>query len=287
MPKSKKSSKKKTSPKKKSTSKNIKKEISKKLDIKKVKDVKLPKVKISDSLKPALKIIGIVLLVVASLALIDLAVQYLNNDYSVAVVNGVRITKNEWHKRLETTYGPSIASQMIDDQIIESEAKEQDISIPEEEIDEEIDRIIESIGGEEAFGAALEANNITLEELRDQIRIDLLATELLAPDLEYTDEDLKDFFSQYSDVIFPNETAALEEGELLTFEDFKEETEEIFIQQEVQNRKATWLAEKKEEYQIQNNATSKPQYGFLTITTNIVNNLLEGTAKEEVVEETE
>lgn len=269
MPKSKKSTKKKTAP---------QKEISKKLDIKKVK---LPKVENMESLKPALKVIGIVLLIIVSLALIDLAVQYLNNDYSVAVVNGTRISKSKWHDRLETAYGSSVASQLIDDQIIENEAKKEDVSVSEEEIDQEVDRIVESIGGQEMFESALEANNITLEELRGQIEVDLLATAILAPDLEYTEEDVKDFFSQYSDVIFPEETGQLEEGELLNFEEYKEKTEEIFIQQEVQNRKATWLNEKRNEYTIQDNSMSKPKYGFLTITTNIVNNLLEGNATQE------
>ncbi len=269
MPKSKKSTKKKTAP---------KKEISKKLDIKKVK---LPKIENMESLQPALKVVGIVILIIASLALIDLAVQYLNNDYSVAVVNGVRIPKSEWHDRLETAYGSSVASQLIDDQIVRSEAKKADVSVSREEIDQEIERIVESIGGQEMFESALEANNITEEELREQIEVDLLATAILSPDLEYGEEDVIDFFSQYSDVIFPEETAELEEGELLNFEEYKEQTEEIFIQQEVQNKKATWLNEKRNEYRIQDNSTSKPRYGFLTIATNIVNNLLEGNASQE------
>jgi hypothetical protein len=271
MPKSKKSTKKETA------KKSTKKKGLKKVDLKKVK---LPKVKNVESLKPALKIIGIVILIIGSLALIDLAVQYFNNDYSVAVVNGVRIPKREWHERLETAYGASVATQLVEDEIIRLEAKKKDIVVSEEDIDAEVNRIVESIGGDEMFQSALEANNLTIEELRDQIETDLLTTEILAPDLEYEEKDVQDFFTQYSDVIFPEETAELEEGELLDFEEYKGETEEVFIQQEVQNLRASWIAEKKDEYKIQNNATSKPSYGFLTITTNIVNNLLEGMADQ-------
>ncbi|MFA7627999.1 MAG: hypothetical protein WCY37_01075 [Candidatus Dojkabacteria bacterium] len=288
MPK-KKSTSKKTTPKK-----NKIQDIKKKIDLKKItpkkidlKKVKLPKVKGLESFQPALKAVGIVVLIIASLALIDLGVQYLNNDYSVAVVNGNRISKNLWHERLAAAYGPSIASQLIDEEIITMEAKQADVSVTEEAIDTEIDLIIESIGGEEAFESALAANNLSREELRDQIRMDLLATELLAPDLEYTEEDVKEFFDQYSDVIFPEETAELEEGELLAFENYKERTEEVYVQQEVQNYKATWLAEKRAEYKIQDNSTGKPEYGFLTITTNIINNLLDQVSGEGTVEEAE
>ncbi|MDD4561381.1 MAG: hypothetical protein PHI80_03095, partial [Candidatus Dojkabacteria bacterium] len=107
---------------------------------------------------------------------------------------------------------------------------------------------------------------------------------ILTPTLEYEDEDVKDFFDQYSDVIFPTETAALEDGEKLDFDTFREETEEVFIQQEVQIQKSSWLSEKKAEYSVQDNSTDKPKYGFLTITTNIINNLLENLGSKEVEE---
>ena len=263
-----------------------KKETTSKKTEKKETSSKKMSVKIPESLKPATKIIGTVLIIVAALALVDLFVQYINNDFSVAVINGTRITRREWHNRLESAYGAGVASQMIEEKIIRLEAKKADITIEEEDIDEEIDRIIESIGGDEMFESALQANNITLEELRDQIEIDLLSTKILAPDLEYEEEDVIDFFNQYSDVIFPEETAALEEGEKLDFEAFREETEEIFIQQEVQMTRGAWMAEKMAEYNIQDNSTARPSYGFLTITTNIINNLLEGIGGDsEVVEE--
>ena len=136
------------------------------------------------------------------------------------------------------------------------------------------------------FESALEANNITLNELRDQIKVDLLATRILAPELQYEEQDVIDFFNQYSDVIFPEETAALEDGEKLDFETFRAEVEDIFIQQEVQMTRGSWMAERIAEYNIQDNSTARPSYGFLTITTNIINNLLEGIGGDsEVVEE--
>ena len=266
MPKSKKSTSKKTAPKK-------------KIDLKKIsidpKKIKLPKIEVKGNLKPVLKIVGMVLLIIGSLVLVDLAVQYLNNDCSVAVVNGTRISKNVWNDRLQKAYGSAVASQLIEDQIIKSEAKKADVSVSKEDIDKEVDRIVESIGGEELFNSALEANNITLAELKDQIEVDLLSTAILKPTLEYTEEDVKEFFNQYSDVIYPEETAELEEGAKLDFEKFKDDVEEVYVQQQVQAELNTWLGEKRAEYKIQDNSTGKPKYGFLTITTNIVNNLLD------------
>lgn len=216
--------------------------------------------------------------------LVDLFVQYLNNGYSVAVVNGTRISMNKYHKRLESSYGATIAKQLIDEQLINLEAKKADVTVSDEEIDERLNSIIESVGGEEAYAQALLANNITEAQLIDQIKLDELARKIIEPTLEYTEDDIKAFFEQYSSVIFPNESAALEEGEKLDYELYKDGVKDIFIQQEVENAKYTWLESLTGEYKIQDNSTSKPKYGVLSATINIVKNLLNETNSNTEVE---
>ena len=258
----------KSAPKKKETSKKKVKFVLKKPDFSKLKEGKW---------EPILKNVGLVLIIVGSFAAIDLLVQYLNNDYSVAVVNGVRVSESKWHKQLENTYGEAVATQLIEEEIVKQEAAKAEVTVTTEEIDERVQEIVDSIGGDEMFESALEANSITLEELKDQIELDLLTQKLLEPSLEYTDEDVKAFFEQYSDVIFPEDTALLEEGAKLIYDDYKEETEEIYKQQQVQTEASSWLTEKKSEYRIQNNATDKPGYGFLTTTRNIIQNISNNT----------
>lgn len=230
--------------------------------------------------KPVTKILGLVIIIISVFTLIDLGVQYLNNDFSVAVVDGLRISKSQWHKRLESSYGSTIAQQLIDEAVIQKEAKKADVTVSKEEVQGELDTIISSIGGQEAYDSALIANNITEEELKDQIELDLLITKILTPTLEYTDDDVKEFFNQYSDVIFPDETEALEDGEKLDYDELKERTLEVYIQQQVQSQKSSWLTEKEAEYKIQDNSTNKPAYGFLTTTRNIINNLLNSSKEE-------
>lgn len=221
--------------------------------------------------KPAL----IVLVVILAFFLIDFTVQYLNNGYSVAVVNGVRITKSEYHEKLEKLYGQSTAKQLIDEEIIRQEAQKADVKVEDEEVQTRLDDIISSIGGQESYEAALVANNLTEEELRDQIELDLILKNILEPSIEYTDDDVKAFFDQYSAVIFPNETAALEDGAKLDYELYKEETLDVYLQQEVENKKYTWIDGLYSEYRIQDNSVEKPKYGVFTTTVNIIKNLTE------------
>lgn len=214
-----------------------------------------------------------VLVVLVSFILVDFLVQYLNNDYSVAVVNGTRISRSKYHAKLESLYGQSVAKQMIDEEIIRQEAKNAGVQATKEEIQNRLDEIIRRIGGQETYEAALTANNLTEQELKDQIELDIITKKILEPSIEYTDEDVKAFFDQYSAIIFPNETAALEEGEKLDYEKFKDKTKDIFLQQEVENQKYTWIDGLYTDYKIQNNATEKPKYGILTTTINIFKNL--------------
>ncbi|HBB64511.1 MAG: Foldase foldase protein PrsA [candidate division WS6 bacterium GW2011_GWC1_33_20] len=244
----------------------------KNFDFKKIKFVKPDFKKIFKN--KVARIVAMILVVLVAFVLIDLFVQYLNNGYSIAVVDGSRISKNEYHKRLESLYGQTVASQLIDEELIKQEAKKTGITVTEEDIQVRLDEIIASIGGEETYQQALELNNITENELKDQIRLDLITQQIIEPTLEYTEDDVKAFFEQYSATIFPNETAALEEGEKLDYELYKVQVKDVYIQQEVENQKYTWLEGLYSKYRIQDNSTTKPKYGVLNATITIIKNIV-------------
>lgn len=230
--------------------------------------------------EPVLKTVGLTLIILGCFIGVDLLVQYLNNDYSVAVVNGERISNKEYYKLLDQAYGESISETLIEYSLIRQEAAKEGIELSQEEIDTELQNTIDYVGGEEAFEQVLAGNDITREDVIDQIELSLLTTKILTPTLEYTDEDVKDFFDEYSDLIFPDETDALEEGEKLDYDQYKDETEEVYINQLIEDKKSDWISGLKAEAKIQNNAVEKPKYGLLTVTKNIINNLVNATPEE-------
>jgi foldase protein PrsA len=148
---------------------------------------KLPKIKIKtpnfkfskESLKKYVKPIAIGVAVILAFILIDLFVQYLNNDYSIAVVNGSRISRDSYHKKLETLYGQTVAAQMIDENIIKQEAKKADISATKEEIQKELDTIISDVGGQETYESVLKANGIEEKALKDQLELNIITRKIM------------------------------------------------------------------------------------------------------------
>lgn len=217
----------------------------------------------------------LVLLILIFFVIIDFGVQYLNNDYSAAVVNGERITEREYYYRLDQAYGNAIISQLIDETLIRQEAEEEGVTVSEEEIQADLDDITEQVGGEEQLNLSLETYNLTMDDLKRQIEIDILSKKILEPTLEYSEEDVKAFFEQYSEAIFPEEAAELEEGELLDYETYKEETLEVFLQQEISTAQGPWLAGLATEAKIQNNVVDDPDYTFLGASRNIISNIFD------------
>ena len=216
-----------------------------------------------------------VLAVLVFFVLVDFGVQYLNNDYSAAVVNGDRITNKDYYYRLDQSYGSSVISQLIQEELILQEAKKEGVVATDEEIDADLADITDQIGGEEQLQLSLDAYNITTEDLKRQIELDILTRKMLEPTLEYTEDDVKAFFEDYSDVLFPDDAGQLEEGELLDYETYREQTLEAYIQQEVSNAMSAWLATLEAEASVQDNVIDKPNYKFLGATRNILTNIVD------------
>ncbi len=229
----------------------------------------------------------IVLLVLLFFVAVDFGVQYLNNDYSAAVVNGERITDREYYNRLDQSYGSSVVSQLIEEELILQEAEKQGVTVTEEEIKEDLADITEQVGGEEQLNLSLDAYNLSLEDLKKQIELDILKRKVLEPTIEYTQEDVMAFFEDYSELMFPEEAAELEEGELLDYESHKDETLDYFLQQEIETASSTWLTEVEENASIQNNVVDKPSYRLLGATRNIISNIWDRINSNEGNTETE
>jgi hypothetical protein len=208
-----------------------------------------------------------------SLIVVDFGVQYLNYHASAAIVNGKRIYMGEFHDKLVKDYGDTAISQMIDEKLIHSKAEQEGVEITEEDIDEEMKQLEEDYGGKEALDNQLEMNNTSREQLRDQIETILIVQKILGDDIEITEEEKKEFFEQYKDVLFSDNADP-------TYEEAEEKIEEILIEQKVSQELQPWLKEIKSEASIKNNISSPKDYEFLRITKAFVNDLIENVLPE-------
>ena len=71
----------------------------------------------------------------------------------VASVAGETITKDDLYNLLVEQSGAEALNSLIENKVIENEAKKEDIKIADKELDEELTDYIETYGGEELFNS--------------------------------------------------------------------------------------------------------------------------------------
>ncbi|MDF2789333.1 MAG: foldase [Neobacillus sp.] len=123
----------------------------------------------------------------------------LPKDKAVAKVDGEAISKDELYDVMVEQYGAATVEQLIADKIVDSEAKKEKVTITDEELNEEVDKLKESYGGEDVFNQMLESNNTTLEVLKEDLKNYLTIRKLLEPQIEITDEELQTYFEENKD----------------------------------------------------------------------------------------
>ena len=109
-------------------------------------------------------------------------------------MNGEPIAQTELYNRLVAQGGISMLDTLIREKLVEQAARQANVTVDPAEIDREIAKIRQQVGGEQAFQQALLKNNITLQQLRDYQVFRLRATKLIAPGISASDADLLLFF---------------------------------------------------------------------------------------------
>ncbi|WP_226678674.1 peptidylprolyl isomerase [Mesobacillus jeotgali] len=118
---------------------------------------------------------------------------------TAASIDGEKITKDELNTKLTEMYGADILDSLITNKVIEMEASKEKVKVTGNEIDEELTKLQESYGGEEAFASALEQNQVSMDRIREDIEIYLLAEKMIGPSIDVTEEEMKTYFDENKD----------------------------------------------------------------------------------------
>lgn len=122
-----------------------------------------------------------------------------------------------------------IVEEMVTQELLVQEAENADISISDEEIESQLEQVRSQFGSEEEFEEALEMDNITVEDLEEDIKTQLAIESLLEPeslaerDIDVSEEELE---AQY-------EMMEMQNPEVGDFEEVKPELEQQVQQQQL------------------------------------------------------
>lgn len=122
-------------------------------------------------------------------------------DEAVATVNGEVITERELYQELVRRGGREVLNQMITQRLIHQAARAADITVDEESIQAELERIQQQLPAGMSLEEALRESGMSMDQLLGDIRTNLMLRQLLSARVEITEEEMKEFFEQYKDFL--------------------------------------------------------------------------------------
>ncbi|MFO7173530.1 MAG: peptidylprolyl isomerase [Bacillota bacterium] len=119
----------------------------------------------------------------------------------VATVNGEVITKQELYDALVAQGGPQTLERLIQDRLVRQEARKAGVTVTAGEVQAEIDKIKEQMGGEAQFQFVLGQYGMTLEDLKQRVETNLYIKKILEPQIrqELTEEKLRQYFEEHKE----------------------------------------------------------------------------------------
>lgn len=122
---------------------------------------------------------------------------------NVATVNGTPVTRAALIERAlyETTAGADLLNEMVNELLVEQEAKAKSITVTKAETDARIKTIRDATPGEQ-FQLYLRMQSLTEKGLPGKVRIKLLVEKLLANQIQVSETEARAYYDQNKDQLF-------------------------------------------------------------------------------------
>ncbi len=117
---------------------------------------------------------------------------YLANKYMIAaMVNGKPISRIDVLRKLENQGGSQVLDEMISKELIFQDAKAKGVSVSNDEIEVELSKIREMVKAQGAdLDQLLAQENQTIDDVKENIRIQKLVEKLLGDSVKVSDEEV-------------------------------------------------------------------------------------------------
>ncbi|MFD1955037.1 peptidylprolyl isomerase [Paenibacillus thailandensis] len=141
---------------------------------------------------------------ISAVLAIALVVVLVNPPFSsgsdaVANVNGDKITKDELYDEMVAQGGSSTLGNMITMKLIEQAADDAGVTVTDADIDAEVTRLQDQVGGADALDSMLMQYNMTMDDLREESETQVIVRKILEPQANVTDQDIEDYYNANKD----------------------------------------------------------------------------------------
>lgn len=137
--------------------------------------------------------------------------------FIAATVNGQPVSRFSVISELEKQSGAVVLENTITRMLVKQEARKQDVEVSEEDINKEIERISKQFKDQgQDLNSLLQAQGLSEEKFKEEVRIQLLVTRILGNDAKVSDDEFNKFMTENPDLISEDENEATARATLRT-----------------------------------------------------------------------
>lgn len=174
-----------------------------------------------------------VLVLIAIIGVIGILYNF-KNLFIVAMVNGEPILRTEVIKQLEKQGGKQALNSLITKTLVLQEAKKQNITVGNDEVNKELKKIEDSVSKRgQKLDQVLSLKGTTRPEFIEQIRMQKIVEKMIGKDIKVTDREIDDYIEKNKDFI--------QEGTISA--DLKNNVKDQLNQQKLGERFQKWLSD--------------------------------------------
>ncbi|HEY8495770.1 MAG TPA: peptidylprolyl isomerase [Limnochordales bacterium] len=119
-----------------------------------------------------------------------------SQDDVVAWVNGEPITRDELYEEMVRYVGTQVLDEMILIKLVRQEAAQRGVQVSDDDVAAELATIEEDVGGPEQLQSVLQMYNMTYDDLKQQVTLNLLLRALVGPEIEVTEDEIRSYFDE-------------------------------------------------------------------------------------------
>lgn len=168
---------------------------------------------------------------------VALLVYFLSKFLVIAWVDNKPVTRISLYQNLEKRYGNDAREQLIVETLVGSEAQKRKVSVSNDELNAELLKTQEKYGGADQFNQLIQGQNVTLDEVKKQIRLQLLMNKMFGGSVNISDEEVDKYIQDNGEVL------SLEGKEATEVAKIKADTKEELKQQKVNEEIGKWIDE--------------------------------------------
>lgn len=182
-----------------------------------------------------------VILAIVLVAIGLLAYKY-RSLFVAATVNGQPISRIAVIKEAEKQSGKQTLSNLVRNTLIEQEAKKQNITVTDKEIDAEIKKVEGTLAKQgQKLDQVLALQGITKEDLRKLIRLDKIVGKLVGKDIKVTDKEIDEYVAKNQESLPQDQSEA----------QIRKSVKERLRQQQLNSKVQTWLESLQKKAKVQ------------------------------------